>query len=66
MSATNSSMSAATSPLAYAVPEAAKVLGVSQSFLWLSISKGNVKATRLGRRTLVSRAELERLAAEGF
>jgi excisionase family DNA binding protein len=53
-------------PLAYAVPEAAKVLGVSQSFLWLRISSGDVKATRLGRRTLVSRVELERLAVEGF
>jgi len=53
-------------PLTYAVPDAAKALGVSQSFLWLRISKGDVKATRLGRRTLVSRAELERLAVEGF
>ena len=64
-------MSAASSantfvPLTYAVPDAAKVFGVSQSFLWLRISKGDVKATRLGRRTLVSRAEPERLAVEGL
>ena len=67
MSATSASTpSNSFAPLAYAVPEAAKVLGVSQAFVWQRVAKGDIKATRLGRRTLIPRAELERVVAEGF
>ncbi|CAN1546949.1 excise, DNA binding domain, excisionase family [Rhabdaerophilaceae bacterium] len=47
--------------LAYGVKEAARTIGVSQSKFWDMIRKKEVKATRLGGRTLITVRELSRL-----
>jgi len=51
--------------LAYTVPEAAKLVGVSASVMHEQIRAGRITTFRIGARALVSRAELERLAAHG-
>lgn len=52
-------------PMAFDVPTAARHLSIGQSKLWMLIREGRVKVAKIDRRTLVSRAELERIAAEG-
>ncbi|HVB13762.1 MAG TPA: helix-turn-helix domain-containing protein [Candidatus Dormibacteraeota bacterium] len=42
------------------VEEAAERLGLSRSFAWMLVSRGELGAVKLGRRTLVSEAELAR------
>lgn len=46
--------------LAFRVSEAAALIGVSPGFLRLELARGNLRATRLGRRLVLTRAELER------
>jgi excisionase family DNA binding protein len=50
-------------PLLVSVPEAARLLGVGVSFGWAMVHRGDVPCIRLGRRVLVPRAALERLAS---
>lgn len=52
-------------PLAYSVPEAAKRLMVSASTMWAAISEGRVRVINIGRRRLIPREEVERIAREG-
>ncbi len=47
------------------VDEAAHALHISGRFLRDLIKRGDVTAVRLGRRVLLSRGEVERLATEG-
>jgi excisionase family DNA binding protein len=49
--------------MAFRISEAAVLIGVSTAFLRLEIARGNLKATRLGRRIVLTRAELERYLA---
>ncbi len=49
--------------LALRVSEAAAVIGVSSAFLRLEITRGNLNATRLGRRIVLMRVELEQYLA---
>jgi excisionase family DNA binding protein len=58
ISVTNSEMSAAR--LAFRVIEAATLIGVSAAFLRLELARGNLSATRLGRRIVLTRVELDR------
>jgi excisionase family DNA binding protein len=46
--------------IAVSVAEAACALGVSRSFLRLEIVRGRLQATRLGRRVVVMKDQLER------
>lgn len=46
--------------LAFRVTEAAALIGVSTAFMRLEIARGNLNATRLGRRIVLMRTELER------
>ena len=46
--------------LAWSLNECAAALGVSVPFLRLEIARKRLRPTRLGRRVLVTRAELER------
>lgn len=49
--------------LLYAVPQAARVLGVSARLLWAFIQRGEIRTRRVGARVLVHRREIERFAA---
>jgi excisionase family DNA binding protein len=51
--------------LTYSVEEAAVLLGVSRSKVYECIHSGKLKATRLGRRFVVSAQALEALLGEG-
>jgi excisionase family DNA binding protein len=46
--------------LAFRVTEAAALIGVSTAFLRLELARGNLSATRLGRRIVLTRVELDR------
>ena len=48
-------------PLVHNKEKAAKMLGISVSHLRTLIKSGEVKVIRLGRRTFVSRKEIERI-----
>ena len=45
------------------VDEAAAVLGVSRATLYRAVRRGELRLTKLGRRTLLARTELERFVA---
>ncbi len=47
-------------PLCYSPVEAAKVLGIGRSTLFTLLAKGELKASKLGTRTLIRASELER------
>jgi excisionase family DNA binding protein len=49
-------------PLLVSVPEAARLLGIGTTFGWAMVRSGDMPTVRLGRRVLVPRAALERLA----
>jgi len=55
----------ATDRLAYRVPEAAEVLGVSVGFIHKLRERGYLKVTHIGRAVRITRTELERLLEVG-
>jgi excisionase family DNA binding protein len=52
-----------TDRLAYSVPEAARRLACSPGLIYRLARTGELRLTKLGRRTLVAAAELDRLLA---
>lgn len=57
-----------TSPfevIAFRIPDAVKASGLSRSTIYELAAAGKLKLSRIGGRTLVPRAELERLIAAG-
>jgi len=50
--------------LLVSVPEAAQLLGIGRTKVWSLIYTRRLKAVRIGRRTLIPRAELERFVRE--
>ena len=50
-----------TDRLAYSVPEAARRMACSPGLIYRLARSGELRLTKLGRRTLVAAAELERL-----
>jgi excisionase family DNA binding protein len=50
-------------PLLLSVATVARMLGISQRFVWTMIERDELPHRRLGRRVLVPRAALEALAA---
>jgi excisionase family DNA binding protein len=46
--------------LAYSLARLAEDIGLSVGFLRLEIARGNLRATRAGRRVIVTRQEVER------
>ncbi len=48
-------------PLAYRIPAATKASGIPRSSLYALIKSGDLKVIKVGNRTLIARAELERL-----
>ncbi len=49
-------------PLLVAVPDAARLLGIGTTFAWELVRAGDIPSVKLGRRVLVPRSALERLA----
>lgn len=50
--------------LAVAVSEAADLIGCSTSMVWKLISQGDIAKAKVGRRTVIRVAEIERFLAE--
>ncbi len=46
--------------LAVTVPEAAAMIGISESMLWRLLAVGDIAKVKIGRRTLIRVTELER------
>ncbi len=55
----------AIQPLAHPVHTAAQLLGIGPSKTWALIAEGKIRATRIGRRTLISAREIERVLETG-
>ncbi len=55
-----------SSPKLFSVDQAAAALSVSSWTIRKHLSKGTIKATRLGRRCLISAQEVTRIASEGL
>lgn len=49
---------------AYPIPEAAFQLGVSRSHAYRMIAAGELRAIKLGRRTLIPASEIRRVAEQ--
>ena len=52
-----------TEPLAVPIPEAARLSGCGRSTVYSEISKGNLKIHKIGRRTIVTLADLRQWLA---
>jgi excisionase family DNA binding protein len=52
----------ANQPILLSVPQAARLMGVGTTFTWELVRCGQLPSVRLGRRVLVPRAAIERLA----
>jgi excisionase family DNA binding protein len=50
-------------PIAYPINDACKALGVKRSYLYELLARGELRAKKLGRRTVIERCELERFVA---
>lgn len=48
----------ASTPIAYRVPEAARIVGVSASTMWALIAKGKIVARKLGGSTVIRHVDL--------
>jgi excisionase family DNA binding protein len=51
------------SPIAYPIPKAAEMLGIGRSTLYEEIRRGRLRPIKVGRRSLLSHAELTRYLA---
>ena len=47
--------------VAFSVAELAELLGISKQHIWNSIRNGDIKKTKLGRRTLIHKSEVDKL-----
>jgi len=54
-----------TGRMALSVNEAANALGMSASTVWKLIALDHIRVVRLGRRTVITIQELQRLLTEG-
>ncbi len=52
-------------PTLLSVAEAARLLSISERSLWSALRRGDILKVKVGRRALVPRAEIERIAAGG-
>lgn len=50
--------------LVFTVEEAAQLLGISRSFAYEAVQRGDIPSMRIGRRILVPKAALQRLLSE--
>jgi len=47
--------------MAFSVAEVSEILGISEQHIYNSIRNGDIKKTKLGRRTLIHKTELDKL-----
>ena len=47
-----------TEPLAVPIPEAARLAGAGRSTIYFEVSKGSLKFRKIGRRTIITAADL--------
>ena len=47
--------------VAFSVAELSELLGISKQHIWNSIRNGDIKKTKLGRRTLIHKSEVDKL-----
>ena len=52
--------------LAYSIHDVAAALGLSASSIWKSISLGQLRAIKIGGRTLITAEELNRVLTNGI
>jgi excisionase family DNA binding protein len=52
--------------LTFTVTEAAQILGVSRGLLYSQVRNGDVKAIKLGRRYVITKATLEEMLGHSF
>jgi excisionase family DNA binding protein len=50
-------------PLLVSFAEAGRLLGVGERIIWDMAQRGTIMKVKVGRRSLIPRAELERIAA---
>lgn len=48
----------------FSIPNSAKRLDVSKSFMWSLVRENKVKTVRLGKRRIIPSSEIERILAE--
>ncbi len=51
--------------LLYSISETCRAIGVARSTIYTLIAAGRLETIKIGRRTLVKSASIERLACEG-
>ena len=47
--------------VAFSVAELSELLRISKQHIWNSIRNGDIKKTKLGRRTLIHKSEVDKL-----
>ena len=57
-------MNVSLEPFSYRIDDACRVLGIGRTALYAQIAAGRLKAIKIAGRTLITRAEIERLIAE--
>jgi hypothetical protein len=63
MKAANQMRSPAAERIAYGLKELAQLLGLRYHFLWTETRRGNLLSTRIGRKLIVTKIELDRYLA---
>jgi excisionase family DNA binding protein len=48
----------------YSVRQSAEALGIGGRMVWIAIERGELKVTKIGRRTLIHRDQLRKFAAK--
>jgi excisionase family DNA binding protein len=48
--------------LLYSIPQASRVIGISERLCWIFVQRGEIRTRRVGSRVLIHRRELERFA----
>lgn len=52
-----------TTPITYQIPEAVRASGISRSALYEALRRGELRAVKAGRRTLIPVADLQEYLA---
>lgn len=55
-----------TKKMAVSVDEAAYLLSISPRKVWLLLERGDLRAAKIGKRTLIPASEMERFLAEAM
>ena len=53
-----------TAPLAHRIPDACNRLGIGRSMLYELIKSGEIRTVKIGTRTLVPEADLQKVIAD--